>query len=67
MVETPVLQEIKSRLDVSEDLRPPTPGNLTTLRIKSELGDQTYVLKMKCSETIGDVKKFISKLRYGLA
>ena len=39
-METPVLQEIKSRLDVSEDLRPPTPAHLTTLRIKSENGDQ---------------------------
>lgn len=59
-----MLQEIKSRLDLNEDSRPPTPGNLTTLRIKSELGEQMYVLKMKCTETIGDVKKLIAKLRY---
>ena len=59
-----MLQEIKSRLDVSEDLRPPTPGHLTTLRIKSELGDQMYVLKMKHTETIRDVKKLLNKLRY---
>ena len=64
LVETPVLQEIKSRLDLSEDLRPPTPSHLTTLRIKSELGDQMYVLKMKHTETIGDVKKLLNKLRY---
>ena len=64
LVETPALQEIKSRLDLSEDLRPPTPGHLTTLRIKSELGDQMYVLKMKHTETIGDVKKLLNKLRY---
>ena len=52
LVEMPALQEIKSRLDLSKDLRPPTPGHLTTLRIKSELGDQMYVLKMKHTETI---------------
>ena len=50
-------------MDLSEDLRPPTPGHLTTLRIKSELGDQMYVLKMKHTETIGDVKKLLNKLR----
>ena len=63
LVETPALQEIKDRLDLSEDLRPPTPGHLTTLRVKSELGDQMYVLKMKYTETIGDVKTLINKLR----
>ena len=63
LIETPALQEIRSRLDLSEDLRPPTPGHLTTLRIKSELGDQMYVLKMKYTETIGDVKQYINKLR----
>ena len=58
-----MLQEIKSRLDLSEDQRPPTPGHLTTLRIKSELGDKMYVLKMKYTETIGDVKRLVKKLR----
>ena len=62
-METPVLQELKSRLDLSEDCRPPTPGHLTTLRIKSELGDKMYVLKMKYTETIRDVKQFVNKLR----
>ena len=40
LVETPVLQEIRSRLDVTESLRPPTPSHTTTLRVKSEQGEQ---------------------------
>ena len=40
LVETPVLQEIRSRLDVTEGLRPPTPSHTTTLRVKSEQGEQ---------------------------
>lgn len=93
LVETPVLQEIRSRLDVTEGLRPPTPSHTTTLRVKSEqdeqvytlptviccsllhkhdcqsqlslhhLVPQTYVLKMKYSDTIGDVRKHIDRLR----
>ena len=42
LVETPVLQEIRSRLDVTEGLRPPTPSHTTTLRVKSEQDEQVY-------------------------
>lgn len=97
-METPVLQEIRSRLDLTEDLRPPTPSHTTTLRVKSEQAEQvqstlcvvihtqlllnnatrptwflsthkhipqqTYVLKMKYSDSIGDVRNHINKLRY---
>lgn len=37
--------------------------NITTLRIKSEKGDKTFVLKMKYTDTIGDVKRNIDKIR----
>ena len=40
LVETEVLEELKNRLDFTEDLRPPTPSHLITLRIKDEKGDQ---------------------------
>ena len=99
-METPVLQEIRSRLDLTEDLRPPTPSHTTTLRVRSEQAEQvqstlcvvihthtrlllnnatrptqflsthkhipqqTYVLKMKYSDSIGDVRNHINKLRY---
>ena len=41
-METPVLQEIRSRLDVTEGLRPPTPSHTTTLRVKSEQDEQVH-------------------------
>lgn len=63
LVETGALEEIRSRLELAEDDRPPTPAHLTTLRIKTEDGQQTYVLKMKSSETIGDIRNYVDKLR----
>ena len=44
LVETPVLQEIRSRLDVTEGLRPPTPSHTTTLRVKSEQDEQVHYI-----------------------
>ena len=50
-------------LEVSENERSPSARNLTTLRIKSEKGDHTYILKMKFTDTIGDVRDYIDKQR----
>ena len=71
------------RLEFSEDVCPPTPGQVTTLRVKSDNGEQvrdrgswtltvdkyslppqTYILKMRCSDTVGDVRHHLDKLRY---
>ena len=51
------------RLERDESDRPPSSREVTTLRIKSEKGDQTYVLKMKFSQTIQDVMRHIDKQR----
>ena len=40
LVETEVLEEMKSRLELVECQRPPTPCNLCTLRVKAEDGEQ---------------------------
>lgn len=64
LVETEVLEQMRSRLEVAESERPPTPAHLSTLCIKAENGEQTYILKMKSSETIGDVRNYINKLRH---
>ena len=52
------------RMEKEESQRPPSSREVTTLRIKSDQGDQTYILKMKFSQTIGDVKKHLDELRY---
>ncbi|KAF6028857.1 UBXN11 [Bugula neritina] len=56
------MQEIKDRLDIDESVRPPSGRNITTLRIK-DTNNHTYVLKMKFSDTIGDVMSYINDLR----
>ena len=38
----------------------PSTSPLTTLRVKSEGGDQTFVLRMRASDTIGDVWAHLS-------
>ena len=68
-------------MDMADD-RPTTPGHMTTIRVKSENGEQvgkpwshrteqtamffplqTYILKMRYSDTIGDIRRHIVKLR----
>lgn len=46
LVETEVLEEMKSRLELAECQRPPTPCNLSTLRVKTEGGEQVMLLKI---------------------
>lgn len=43
-MDTEVLVEMKSRLELAEDERPPTPSHLTTLRIKTEDGEQVSIV-----------------------
>ena len=40
LVETEVLEQMRSRLEVAESERPPTPAHLSTLCIKAENGEQ---------------------------
>lgn len=37
--------------------------DLITLKIRSEDGDHTFILKMRCSETIGSVRRYLDKHR----
>lgn len=62
VLNTPALQDIKSR---SKDDPRPQSGTtqVTTLRIKSETGEVTYILKMKFTDCIGDVRSHIDAAR----
>eukprot|EP00794_Sanderia_malayensis_P000496 gene496-1142_t len=51
----------ESQAEVEKNTAP--QADMTTLRIKSATGDKTYVLKMKYTNTIGDVRRHIDKLR----
>jgi hypothetical protein len=58
------INKIKKRLDFDEkDCPPPSRSSVTRLRIKSETGDATYVLKMKCTDTIGDLYRHVNTLK----
>lgn len=50
------------RLDMDESVRPPSGKNITTLRVK-DTDNHTYVLKMKFTDTIGDVISYLNELR----
>ncbi|XP_061171164.1 UBX domain-containing protein 11-like isoform X2 [Saccostrea echinata] len=63
VVETDTVRDIKKRLDEDEGSRPMTPRNITTLRVKSDTGNHTYILKMKFHETIRDLRKYIDLQR----
>ncbi|CAM2104803.1 UBX domain-containing protein 11 isoform X1 [Caretta caretta] len=64
LVETPSLAAMKERLQADEQDQPPAP-NISTLRIKSENGEQTYIVKMLFTETIGDLRRHLAQSRGG--
>ncbi|ESO92168.1 hypothetical protein LOTGIDRAFT_233217 [Lottia gigantea] len=68
VVETPVSLHMMKRLEENgkRSERPVTPRNITTLRIKSECGNHTYIVKMKFTDTIGELKQYLQKHRPGI-
>ena len=44
LVETTALKEMKNRLEMAENVRPPTPVHLVTLRIKADSANGEQVM-----------------------
>ncbi|XP_015739070.1 UBX domain-containing protein 11 isoform X1 [Coturnix japonica] len=63
VVWTPRLPALQ-RLETAEGAEASAP-EVCTLRIKSESGEQTYVIKMLFSETIGDLRQHLAHARGG--
>lgn len=63
LIDTPALQEMKERLQTLKVERPVSSRDVTTLKMRSEDGNCTYVLKMNFSETIGDLRQYLDKHR----
>ncbi|XP_064617587.1 UBX domain-containing protein 11-like [Liolophura sinensis] len=63
VVETQVVMDMKKRLEIDQKKRPPTPRNITTLRIKAETGEKTFVLKMKFTDTVADLRRYLDTHR----
>ncbi|KAK7478069.1 hypothetical protein BaRGS_00030675 [Batillaria attramentaria] len=65
VVETAVTKSMQKTIAQAKSPRPKTPRDITTLRIKSETGSHTYILKMKFQETIRDLRHYLNKHRAG--
>ena len=50
-------------MKIPDSIRPTSARDIATIRIKSETGKKTYLLKMKFNDTIGDLHKYIDKQR----
>ena len=65
VVETAVTKTMQKALAEARADRPKTPRDITTLRIKSESGSHTYIVKMRFRETIGDLRRYLDAHRAG--
>ncbi|XP_077977161.1 UBX domain-containing protein 11-like [Glandiceps talaboti] len=63
IIETPALKELKERAEKPQAERPKSARDVTTLRIKSEAGDKTFILKMRFHDTIGDLRQYLNAQR----
>ncbi|NWU55784.1 UBX11 protein, partial [Dromas ardeola] len=63
LVETPRLSALE-RVKTAEEAEASAP-DVCTLRIKSESGEQTYIVKMLFTETIGDLRQHLAHTRGG--
>ncbi|XP_074017941.1 UBX domain-containing protein 11 [Numenius arquata] len=63
LVETPRLSALE-RVKTAEEAEASAPA-VCTLRIKSESGEQTYIVKMLFTETIGDLRQHLTHARGG--
>ncbi|XP_035528926.1 UBX domain-containing protein 11 [Morone saxatilis] len=65
LIDTPVLQAMKERLQTCSSDRPSSARDVITLKVKSEDGNHTFILKMCFSETIGHLRQYLDKHRGG--
>ncbi|CAL8249674.1 unnamed protein product [Boreogadus saida] len=62
-IDTPALRAMKERLEIRGSGSHPSADDVATLRVKSEDGNHSYILKMHISETIGDLRRYLEKHR----
>ncbi|XP_072573055.1 UBX domain-containing protein 11 isoform X2 [Paramormyrops kingsleyae] len=55
VIDTPALQ--------ASEIRSVPPGDVTSLRVRSEDGEHTFLLKMLCSDTIGQLRCYLDTHR----
>ncbi|XP_030249362.1 UBX domain-containing protein 11 [Sparus aurata] len=65
LIDTPSLQAMKDRLQVLNTDRPASARDVITLKVKSEDGNHTFILKMCLLETIGQLRQYLDAHRGG--
>ncbi|XP_076016799.1 UBX domain-containing protein 11 isoform X2 [Genypterus blacodes] len=63
LIDTPALQALQERQQLSDSDPPPTAARVATLKVKSEDGNHTYIAKMFYSDTIGHLREYLDKHR----
>ncbi|XP_020504645.2 UBX domain-containing protein 11 isoform X1 [Labrus bergylta] len=63
LIDTPALQVMKERLQTFSTDRPLSALDDITLKVKTEDGNHTYILKMSSSETIGHLRQYLDNHR----
>lgn len=63
LIDTPSLQASTERLQAFSAYQPAC--NVITLKVKSEDGSHTYIVKMSPLETVGDLRRYLDKHRRG--
>ncbi|KAM9783311.1 UBX domain-containing protein 11 [Neosynchiropus ocellatus] len=63
LVETKALQSMKERLQTSTCEPTCPPLGEVTLKVRSEDGENTYLLKMSISETVADIRRYLDQHR----
>ncbi|XP_062322528.1 UBX domain-containing protein 11 isoform X2 [Osmerus eperlanus] len=63
LIDTPVLRDMKERMKLQEGDRPPSARDVATLRLRSEDGERAFILKMRFSETIGHLRRYLDNHR----
>ncbi|XP_061573903.1 UBX domain-containing protein 11 [Cololabis saira] len=62
LINTPALQAEDERKQTHTEKRPPANASIK-LKVKSEEGNRTYMMKMCLSETVGDLRNHLDKHR----
>ncbi|XP_039974405.1 UBX domain-containing protein 11 [Xiphias gladius] len=64
-IDTAAVQAMKEKRQTFSSDRPSSAYDVVTLKVKSEDGSHTYILKMSFSETIGHLRQYLDKHRGG--
>uniref|UniRef100_F7AR48 UBX domain-containing protein 11 n=1 Tax=Ciona intestinalis TaxID=7719 RepID=F7AR48_CIOIN len=63
IVETEAVKNMQHRMEIPQQERPVSARDVTTIRVKSEDGSKIFILKLKFSDTIQDLRNYIKKQR----